>query len=40
MGISELTVAVMPWLMAMLFFLVLITYIPEITLFFPRLIGM
>lgn len=40
MGISELTVAVMPWLLAMLVFLVFITYIPTITLFFPRLIGM
>ncbi len=40
MGISELTVAVMPWLLAMLGFLIFITYIPSITLFFPRLIGM
>ncbi|MGQ3675163.1 TRAP transporter large permease [Xanthobacter sp. TB0139] len=40
MGISELTVAVMPWLLAMLAFLAAITYIPEITLFFPRMLGM
>lgn len=40
MGISELTVAVLPWLTVMLFYLVAITYIPQITLFFPRLIGM
>ena len=40
MGITELTVAVMPWLLAMLAFLVAITYIPTITMFVPRLLGM
>lgn len=40
MGITELTVAVMPWLMTMLGFLVLVTYVPEISLFLPRLLGM
>jgi C4-dicarboxylate transporter, DctM subunit len=40
MGITELTVAVLPWLMTMLGFLVLITYVPEISLFLPRLLGM
>ncbi|MFG1420349.1 TRAP transporter large permease [Roseixanthobacter liquoris] len=39
MGISELTVAVMPWLLAMLAFLLVITYIPAITLFVPHLLG-
>ncbi|CDG81503.1 TRAP transporter large permease [Janthinobacterium agaricidamnosum] len=38
MGISELTVAVMPWLMTMLGFLVLITYVPQISLWLPNLI--
>ena len=38
MGISELTVAVLPWLMTMLAFLVLITYVPQISLFLPNLI--
>ncbi len=38
MGITELTVAVMPWLITMLVFLVLITYVPQITLFLPNLI--
>jgi len=38
MGITELTVAVMPWLLTMLVFLGLITYVPEITLFLPNLI--
>src|SRR6202167_6092310 len=40
MGISELTVAVLPWLATMLFFLVMVTYIPEISLFLPRVLGM
>jgi C4-dicarboxylate transporter DctM subunit len=40
MGITELTVAVMPWLVTMLGFLALITYVPEVTLFLPRLLGM
>jgi C4-dicarboxylate transporter, DctM subunit len=40
MGISEITVAVLPWLLAMLVFLGLITYVPEISLWLPRLLGM
>jgi C4-dicarboxylate transporter DctM subunit len=40
MGITELTIAVWPWLVTMLVFLGLITYIPEISLFLPRLLGM
>ena len=40
MGITELTVAVLPWLMTMLAFLVLITFVPEISLWLPRLLGM
>ncbi|HEY0527064.1 MAG TPA: TRAP transporter large permease subunit [Stellaceae bacterium] len=39
MGITELTVAVMPWLIAMLLFLGVITYVPAISLWFPRLLG-
>jgi C4-dicarboxylate transporter DctM subunit len=39
MGITELTIAVWPWLLAMLIFLVFITYVPEISLWFPRAIG-
>ena len=38
MGISELTVAVLPWLLTMLGFLVLITYVPQITMFLPNLV--
>ena len=39
MGISELTIAVMPWLITMLAFLLLITYVPEISLCLLRLLG-
>jgi C4-dicarboxylate transporter DctM subunit len=39
LGIAELTVAVLPWLATMLVFLVMVTYIPEISLWLPRLLG-
>ncbi|AKU23967.1 TRAP transporter large permease [Massilia sp. NR 4-1] len=38
MGISELTVAVMPWLLTMLGFLLLVTYVPQISIWLPNLI--
>jgi C4-dicarboxylate transporter DctM subunit len=38
MGISELTVAVAPWLLTMVGFLLLITYVPEISLWLPRMV--
>jgi C4-dicarboxylate transporter, DctM subunit len=40
MGITELTVAVWPWLLSMLGFLVVVTYWPGLTLWLPRLLGM
>jgi C4-dicarboxylate transporter DctM subunit len=40
MGITELTVAVVPWLITMLAFLILVTYVPELSLVLPRLLGM
>jgi C4-dicarboxylate transporter DctM subunit len=40
MGITELTGAVLPWLIAMLIFLVLITYVPAISLWLPHLLGL
>ncbi|HKC32664.1 MAG TPA: TRAP transporter large permease subunit, partial [Xanthobacteraceae bacterium] len=40
MGITELTVAVWPWLLTMLIFLGLVTYIPEMSLWLPRVLGM
>lgn len=38
MGITELTIAVWPWLLTMLVFLVMVTYIPQISLWLPNLI--
>jgi C4-dicarboxylate transporter DctM subunit len=40
MGISELTIAVLPWLTTMLLFLIFVTYAPAVTLWLPRLLGM
>ena len=40
MGITELTIAVWPWLLTMLCFLVAVTYMPELSLWLPRLLGM
>jgi C4-dicarboxylate transporter, DctM subunit len=40
MRITDLAVAVWPWLVTMLIFLVAVTYWPELTLFMPRLLGM
>jgi C4-dicarboxylate transporter DctM subunit len=39
MGITELTIAVWPWLLTMLVFLVIVTYWPPLSLWFPRAIG-
>jgi len=39
MGISELTVAVLPWLCTMLLFLALVTYLPGLSLWFPHVLG-
>ena len=40
MGITELTVAVWPWLVTMLAFLILVTYVPAISLWLPQVMGM
>lgn len=40
MGITELTIAVWPWLLTMLVFLVLVTYWPAMSLWLPRALGM
>ena len=37
--ITELTVAVWPWLLAMILFLVAVTYVPVISLWLPSLLG-
>mgnify|MGYP000868034813 FL=1 len=40
MGITELTIAVWPWLLSMLGFLVVVTYWPDLSLWLPRTMGM
>ena len=40
MGISEITIAVLPWLGAMLVFLLIVTYWPGLSLWLPHLLGM
>mgnify|MGYP003588989009 FL=1 len=40
MGITELTVAVWPWLLTMLVFLVGVTYWPAMSIWLPKVLGM
>jgi C4-dicarboxylate transporter DctM subunit len=40
MGITELTIAVWPWLLTMLCFLVVVTYWPALSIWLPRALGM
>lgn len=40
MGITELTKSVLPWLLAMVVFLALVTFIPAISLWLPAALGM
>jgi C4-dicarboxylate transporter DctM subunit len=40
MGITELTIAVWPWLLRMLFFLVFVTYWPAMSIWLPQALGM
>jgi C4-dicarboxylate transporter DctM subunit len=40
MGITELTIAVWPWLLTMLGFLVLVTYWPAMSTWLPKMLGM
>ena len=40
MGITELTIAVWPWLLTMLLFLLVVTYWPPLSLWLPRQLGM
>jgi C4-dicarboxylate transporter DctM subunit len=40
LGITDLTLAVLPWLGTMFIFLIIVTYWPELTLFLPRVLGM
>ncbi|TMG87114.1 MAG: TRAP transporter large permease subunit, partial [Betaproteobacteria bacterium] len=40
MGITELTIAVWPWLLTMLGFLVIVTYWPTLSIWLPQALGM
>ena len=40
MGITELTIAVWPWLLTMLVFLLLVTYWPALSIWLPKTLGM
>jgi C4-dicarboxylate transporter DctM subunit len=40
MGITELTIAVWPWLVTMLVFLAVVTYWPGLSLWLPQVLGM
>jgi C4-dicarboxylate transporter, DctM subunit len=40
MGITELTIAVWPWLLTMLCFLVIVTYWPALSIWLPTTLGM
>ena len=40
MRITELTVAVLPWLATMIVFLIIVTYWPDLSLWLPRKMGM
>ena len=40
MGITELTIAVWPWLVTMLVFLVIVTYWPALSIWLPQTLGM
>lgn len=40
MGMTELTIASLPWLITMLVFLVIVTYWPTLSLWLPRTLGM
>lgn len=40
LSISELTVAVLPWLGTMLIFLIIVTYWPSLSIWLPKMMGM
>jgi C4-dicarboxylate transporter DctM subunit len=40
LGLTEVTKATWPWLLTALVFLAIVTYVPEVSLFLPRLLGM
>ena len=40
MGLTEVSIAVWPWLLTMLVFLLIVTYWPDLSLWLPRTLGM
>jgi C4-dicarboxylate transporter, DctM subunit len=40
LGLTETTIAVIPWLLTMLVFLVIVTYWPSLSLWLPRTLGL
>ena len=40
LGLTEVTKAATPWILTALVFLMLITYVPELTMFLPHMLGM
>jgi C4-dicarboxylate transporter DctM subunit len=40
LSISELTMAVMPWLLTMIVFLIIVTYWPSLSIWLPKVMGM
>ncbi|HIJ80074.1 MAG TPA: TRAP transporter large permease subunit [Desulfuromonadales bacterium] len=40
LSITELTMAVMPWLMTMVVFLIIVTYWPSLSIWLPKVMGM
>ncbi|MFZ5484509.1 MAG: TRAP transporter large permease [Pseudomonadota bacterium] len=40
LGLTEMSIAVSPWLLTMLAFLMIVTFVPELSLWLPRTLGM
>jgi C4-dicarboxylate transporter DctM subunit len=40
MGLTDCSKAVCPWLLTMLVFLMIITYVPEVSIWLPKYLGM
>jgi C4-dicarboxylate transporter DctM subunit len=40
MGLTAVTISTLPWIITTLVFLGLITYVPQITLWLPHMLGM
>jgi C4-dicarboxylate transporter DctM subunit len=40
MGLTDVVIAVWPWLLTMLVFLVVVTYWPPLSIWLPKMLGM